>query len=103
VPRLLLPSRPAARDRHLALHLHADRREGARAGMKPPSRPSRQQIQRLFIRVCRDSGFALETAHAAAIAARAAGISPIGIWIAIGALRTMDRIASGEHPAAAAA
>lgn len=71
--------------------------------MTDPARPTREQVQRLFIRVCRDSGFGLDTAHAAAIAARAAGISPLEIWVAIGDLRTMDRIACGEHPAAAAA
>lgn len=60
----------------------------------------RKRIQEAFIRVCRDSGFGLESSRAANIAARVLGLHPLEVWIAIGDLSTMDRIASGEHPAA---
>lgn len=61
---------------------------------------TREQIQQVFIRTCRDSGFSLESSRAANVAARVANISPLEVWTAIGSLEMMDRIASGEHPAA---
>jgi hypothetical protein len=64
---------------------------------------SREERQQAFIRVCRDSGFSLESSRAASLAAKVLGIHPLDIWVAIGDLATMDRIACGEHPAARAA
>ena len=61
---------------------------------------NREQIQQLFIRVCRDSGFSLDWIDAASIAARAANISPLEIWIAFGTMQMMGQVARGEHPAA---
>lgn len=63
----------------------------------------RKQIQDLFIRVCRDSGFQLSGTDAAVIAARSVGISPLEIWTAMPGIAVMDEIASGSHPAARAA
>lgn len=60
----------------------------------------REQTQQLFIRVCRDSGFKLDAIDAAHIASRAAQISPLEFWTAVGSLAVMDAIASGKHPAA---
>lgn len=60
---------------------------------------TREQIQQLFIRTCRDSGFGLEASEAANLVGRVAKISPLEVWTAFGALAVMDAIARGEHPA----
>lgn len=64
------------------------------------SQKQRREMQQLFIRVCRDSGFRLDAVAAAQLAARASGCSPLDFWIAVGDLATMDAIASGGHPSA---
>jgi hypothetical protein len=61
---------------------------------------TRETIQQMFVRVCRDSGFKLDTMRAATLAARVLGISPLEIWIALPSLNVMDQIAAGTHPAA---
>lgn len=64
---------------------------------------TKEAIQKLFIRVCRDSGFRLDEVNAAIITAKAAGIHPLEVWIALPSLTTMAQIARGEHPAATGA
>lgn len=59
----------------------------------------RNEIQQVFIRVCRDSGFQLEPARAAHLAAAVLGIHAMTVWHTMD-LATMERIASGKHPAA---
>lgn len=59
----------------------------------------RELTQAVYMRVCRDSGFTLEATRAAHLAARILKCSPLDIWIAMGTLETMDRIANGTHPA----
>jgi hypothetical protein len=54
--------------------------------------------QKVFIRVCRDSGFKLEPSRAAQFAAQLIGIHPFEILNAIGCLNTMNQIADGTHP-----
>jgi hypothetical protein len=61
---------------------------------------TRVEIQSVYIRVCQDSNFGLDAIAAAQIAAGAAKLSPLEIWVAVGSLDAMDRIARGEHPAA---
>ena len=61
---------------------------------------SRDLVQQVFIRICRDSGFTLATPEAAALAAGALGCSPLQIWTAMQSLAMMDQIAAGTHPAA---
>lgn len=66
----------------------------------PPPRPSREQLQQAFIRVCRDSGFRMDHIRAAILAGNAAGVHPLEIWIAMPCFDVMEQIARGEHPAA---
>jgi hypothetical protein len=63
--------------------------------------PERKLRQDVFIRVCRDSGFTMDTIRAAQLAARVAKCDPLEIWIAVGDLLSMERIASGSHPCCA--
>ena len=63
---------------------------------------SRKQLQELFLRVCRDSGFSLEATQAASIAAKAAGVSPLEFWVAFGTIDAMDKVADGGHPSSKA-
>jgi hypothetical protein len=60
---------------------------------------SREDLQRAYIRVCRDSGFKADPLVAAHVVATMFRTSPLEIWIAVGTLETMDQIASGKHPA----
>ena len=60
---------------------------------------NRAEIQNLYIRVCRDSGFRLNYVAAAQIAASAGGFHPMDVWIAMPSLSVMQEIARGEHPA----
>ena len=57
----------------------------------------RKLKQDLYIRVCKDSGFQLESTRAAIIAANALGCHPMEIWMAMD-FDLMNRIASGDHP-----
>lgn len=60
----------------------------------------RELLVQLFIRVCRDSGFRLDYIRAAILAGDIAKRSPLEVWIALGSFDLMERIATGEHPAA---
>jgi len=60
---------------------------------------SREQIRNLYIRVCRDSGFQLDYARAAQLAAKVGGFHPMDVWTALPSLSTMRAIAAGDHPA----
>lgn len=60
----------------------------------------REDLQAVFIRVCRDSGFRLDYARAAQLAAKVLGAHPMDIWIALPSLDVMQQIAEGSHPAA---
>lgn len=57
---------------------------------------SREQIQKLFVQICRDSNYQLDAATAAHLGAKVLGCSPLGFWIEIGTIDTMDRIANGS-------
>lgn len=57
----------------------------------------RQQIQTMYIRVCKDAGFGFEPERAAQIAAACLGIHPFEILSAIG-YNNMCAIANGTHP-----
>ena len=58
---------------------------------------ARKLKQDIYIRVCKDSGFNLESTRAAIIAANVIGCHPMEIWMAM-EFDLMNRIASGEHP-----
>lgn len=60
----------------------------------------RETKQQMFIRVCRDSRFALDAVRAAGVAALALRCHPLEIWLAMPSLSVMDDIAAGRHPAA---
>lgn len=59
---------------------------------------TRDDYQRYFIRVCKDSGYRMESIKAANFAGKVLGVSPLEFWIAFGDLKVMDQIAGGEHP-----
>lgn len=59
---------------------------------------SREYIQKMFIRVCRDSGFTMEYIKATIFAGEILKISPIEVWTSFGSLDTMEEIAKGIHP-----
>lgn len=60
----------------------------------------RKFIQDLYIRVCRDSGFAMEYTRAAHFAGKVGGFHAMDVWTAMPSLQVMEQIAKGEHPAA---
>ena len=60
---------------------------------------TRTEIQNLYIRVCRDSGWQMDYIEAAKLAARVGGFHPMDVWIAMPSLSTMREIAHGDHPA----
>ena len=64
----------------------------------PDAAVARDLVQKIYIRVCCDSGFTLETPRAAALAAGVLGLSPLQIWMAMPSLDVMDKIAAGTHP-----
>lgn len=63
------------------------------------SETKRKELQDLYIRTCRDSGFGLDSVQAATLVAQMIGCSPLEIWMAMPCLSVMDEIASGKHPA----
>jgi hypothetical protein len=56
-------------------------------------------LRHLFIRVCRDSGFQLDTVRATQLAAAIAKVHPLDVWRAFPSYDTMGEIAEGTHPA----
>jgi len=60
---------------------------------------TKEQIQQLYIRVCRDSGFQLEYIQAAILTSRVIGCTALEIWLAFPSLGVMDEVARGLHPA----
>ncbi len=68
--------------------------------MTPEQVKVRKQLLRdLFVRVCRDSGFRLDTHRAANLVAQIAKAHPLDIWMAMPSLEVMDEVARGTHPA----
>ena len=59
----------------------------------------RRLIQQIFIRLCRDSDFRLEPDQAAILTGQTCGYHPLEVWMAMGSIDVMERVASGEHPA----
>jgi hypothetical protein len=60
----------------------------------------RKKIQDTYIRVCRDSGFQLEATRAAVLTSEVMGVHALQVWNAMQSFDNMQRVASGEHPAA---
>lgn len=61
--------------------------------------PSRETIQRAFIRLCRDSRFSLEPAQAAILTGMVLDIDPLIVWVHGLDFNQMIEIANGTHPA----
>lgn len=61
----------------------------------------RKTITDLYVRVCRDSGHRIGWIQAAHLVAGILKISALQVWIAVGSLDAMQRVADGTHPAAA--
>ena len=55
------------------------------------------EIQALYVRVCRDSGFRMEAARAAHMVAVILKTDALKVWLELGT-DNMDRIAAGTHP-----
>lgn len=53
--------------------------------------------QDVYIRVCRDSGFQLDSTRAAILAANVLGCHPLEICMALD-MDLMNKIADGSHP-----
>lgn len=61
----------------------------------------RQRKIDMFIRICRDSGFRMNSASAIILLAKMLRTQPLALWGEMGIdFATLERIASGEHPAA---
>ncbi len=58
----------------------------------------RAQAHKLFIRVCRDSGFQIDAGRAARLVGGILGEHPLSVWAAFPSFGDMSRIARGEHP-----
>ena len=59
---------------------------------------SRKDIQNFYVRICKDSGWKIDYINAAKLAAGVLSLNTMEIWIAIGDLKTMEKISKGEHP-----
>lgn len=60
---------------------------------------SREEIQQLLIRVCRDSGWQMEWTQATILVGKVLDIHPMDVWCQAGIdIATMEKIAKGEHP-----
>jgi hypothetical protein len=68
--------------------------------MLPRHERDRTTIQQIYVRVCRDSGFGLDSIRAATLTANMVGCSPLEVWLAMPSLDVMDEIAAGQHPVA---
>lgn len=60
----------------------------------------KQKIRDVYIRVCRDSGFSMDSIKAATLTGVVVGCHPLEVWLAMPSLDVMDQIAAGNHPAA---
>jgi len=60
---------------------------------------TREEIQNIYIRICRDSGWRLSHTSAAILSAKVIGLHPLEIWCQFSDMDVMERIAKGEHPA----
>lgn len=58
----------------------------------------RELLQKIYIRICKDSGFQLDWYKACWLAAKVAGRHPIEMWQAMPSLGVMEEIAAGTHP-----
>lgn len=58
--------------------------------------PSRKQIQEVYIRICKDSGYKLGATHAAKLAASVLKIHPLEVWVAMSSFDTMEAYAEGK-------
>lgn len=56
----------------------------------------RATIQKVYVRVCQDSNYTMNSVDAARLAAQILKISPLEIWIAVGSIDMMDRVAAGS-------
>lgn len=63
--------------------------------MKPERR---ELIQKVYIRICRDSRFRFTPVDAAHLTGKICDGDALEVWCALG-MENMERIASGEHPA----
>jgi hypothetical protein len=59
----------------------------------------RKAITDLHVRVCRDSGYRLESVRAAHFVADLLKMSALEVWIAMGSLDVTQRVADGTHRA----
>lgn len=58
----------------------------------------RETIQRIYIRLCRDSRYTIKAENAAILAGNVLGISPLVVWTKFPSFAVMEEIASGTHP-----
>lgn len=60
---------------------------------------TRHEIQTLYVRVCRDSGYRLPYDRAAALVSDMIGAgTALEIWLQFSSVATMMEIAEGRHP-----
>lgn len=59
---------------------------------------SRKFVQDTFIRVCKDSGYKMDMVRAAQFTASVLDISSLEVWIHMGDMDNMERVANGTHP-----
>jgi hypothetical protein len=60
---------------------------------------TREAIQDMFIRTCRDSGFSMDWVRAAQFTADVLKINPLQVWLAMPSADVLEEIAAGTHPA----
>jgi len=60
--------------------------------------PTRVEIQKVFARVCQDSGFTIQWVPAAVLTARVMEINPLQVWNAFPSVDAMQNIARGNIP-----
>ncbi len=60
-------------------------------------RVTREEIQNLYIRTCRDSGWRLDYIEAAKLVGRVINMHPFSVYAQFADLKQMERIALGDH------
>lgn len=83
----------------IMVHIVDQTTDGAARGTTA-SRTERKTVTDLYIRVCRDSSFSLGVVRSAQVVGSILGLHPLQVWMAVGSLDAMERVANGSHPAA---
>ncbi len=97
----MTPTDPGEKDMMVSQELHQPSVIGAPSAPNIRSHIAERnaEIIALYVRVCRDGNFKLDAITAAHLVGRMMRTTPLSVWLALGSLDAMERIANGTHPA----